>query len=263
MNLYRIYSLTIRYWIVGIREINRLFSIIYFPVLDVALWGYMSLWMQRSSSSSINIVMIYLAAIVLWDTIWTINNEQSLNLLEELESRNVVNLFSTPITLGEWIVAGIILSVTKALFTLFFASGVAWLFYGINIFSLGWSIAPLALLFICSGLALSFFLNGILIRGGQQIAILIWSVPYLILTFSAPFYPVSLLPQWVQYFAKSLPTTYTFEALRHLIEHGKLPIHDIFMSTALNILYFIVAILFFNYMFNKSKELGLAQLEQE
>jgi len=247
---------------VSIRELNRIMYIFYYPILDVALWGFMSLWMQQSSTDT-NIVMIYLAAIVMWSVVWTVEMELTINMHEELESRNVVNLFSTPLTLSEWLSGNIILAIIKSFGVFLLSSSMAYLFFGVNVFNLGIKLLPLLILMITSGFVMGIFLTGILIRGGQQIAILIWSIPYLILTLSAPFFSVDVLPRWIQPIVKAFPTTHIFESLRHLIAHGTLPYKGIFMSTMLNIIYIFAAVFFIFYMFKKSKEHGLAQLEQE
>ncbi|TET06714.1 ABC transporter permease [Candidatus Dependentiae bacterium] len=262
MNPGRIYALTIRYFILTTHELGRLALLIYYPILDIALFGYMSMWMQQSSPGTINITLLYLTTIVLWSTVLTINTELSLNLRKELESRNLVNLFSTPMQLDEWIIAGVIISFFKALFSIALGTIISKFFFDVNILHAGIGLIPIALSLSISGLALSFFIIGILIFGGLQITTIIWSIPYLVLTFSAPFYSVDVLPQWIQPITKALPTTHAFEALRHLIEHGATPLNTLLTSFMLNGIYLIISICFFIYMFNKSKERGLAQLEQ-
>ncbi len=262
MSIYRIYAITARYAIVGFREMSRLMQITYFPFLDIALWGYMGLWMQKSSTNP-HILMIYLAATVLWGAVWTAEIELSLNLLEELESRNIVNLASTPLTHSEWLISNIILATGKSFLVVLFSTGITYIIFGINIFSLGSAVIPIALSIICSGVILGIFLTGILLWGGQQITVLVWSIPYLVLTFSAPFYPADMLPGWLQPVVKALPTTHIFESLRTVINSGFLPQKTFLISLLLNALYLVVAISFNYRMFNRSKKRGLAQLEQE
>jgi len=262
MSIYRIYAIIIRYGIVGFRELNRLMQIIDFPLLDIALWGYMGLWMQKSSSNP-HILMTYLAARVLWSAVWTVEIEFSMNLLEEFESRNFINLVSTPLKHAEWIIGNTILGFGKSLLVVLMSSLVAYLIFGLNVFSLGFGIIPLILSIIFSGLVLGLFLTGILLRGGQQIAVLIWSIPYLILTFSAPFYPANILPTWIQPIVKALPTTHIFESLRGLINNGIIAQKSLFISFGLNALFLLVAVLFNYAMLIQSKKRGLVHVEQE
>lgn len=263
MSIYRIYAIILRYAIVGFRELSRLMNLFYFPILDVILWGYMSLWMQQSAPTTENITLVYLAAMVLWAVVWTVQMEFGMNLHEELESRNMVNLFSTPIKLSEWLIGNVMLSALKSILVALVSAGAARLLFGVNVFGLGINFIPLLLLINCSGLILGTFITGILIRAGLRISVLVWSLPYLLLTFSAPFYPTDVLPGWIQNIVKTLPMTHIFEALRHLIKYGTLPRKAIFMGTMLNFIYLIGAIGFIFYMFNRSKVRGLAQLEQE
>ncbi len=262
MSLYRIYAIILRYARVGFREPGRLTQITYFPLLDVLLWGYMGLWIQKSSSNP-HMLMIYIGAIILWGTVWTVEMEFSLNLLEEFESHNIVNLTSTPLQLSEWVAGNTILALLKSLFVVLITSGMAYLVFGINILSFGAPFIPILFSIICSGLTLGIFLIGILLWKGQQLSVLIWSIPYLILTFSSPFYALEILPSWIQFLSKALPTTYIFEALRTLINSGALPHKILFASLILNAIYLIAAVSFSSYMFNQSRQKGLAQLEQE
>jgi len=263
MSIYRIYAIIFRYAIVGFRELSRLMNLFYYPILDVILWGYMSLWMQQSAPATENVVLVYLSAMTLWAVVWAVQMEFTLNLHEELESRNVVNLFSTPITLSEWLIGNVILSALKSILVAFLSTVAARLLFGVNVLGLGVNLVPLLLLINCSGLVLGIFIAGILIRAGQRISTLIWSIPYLLLTFSAPFYPTDILPGWLQNIVKTLPMTHIFESLRHLIKYGTLPYKAVFVSAILNFIYLIGAIVFIFCMFNRSKMRGLAQLEQE
>ena len=88
-------------------------------------------------------------------------------------------------------------------------------------------------------------------------------MPYLILPLSAPFYPVNVLPVWAQLIAFCLPTTYLFEGIRMLAFENTVPIAYLIISFILTCMYIVLAILFFNFTFKKSKEKGLARLEQE
>lgn len=262
MSIYRIYAIILRYAIVGFRELNRLMKVAYFPLLDIAIWGYMGLWIQQSSSNP-HILMTYLTAMVLWSTVWAVEIEFSLNLLQEFEARNFVNLASTPLKHAEWLIGNTILGSLKSFIVICASSTTAFLLFGINILDLGSSVIPMIFSMFLSGLILGILLTGLLLWEGQQISVLIWSIPYLTLTLSAPFYPVKMLPHWLQIVVKAFPTTHIFEALRYFINTGTFPQKIILISLGLNSIYLIIVTNFNYRMFNRSKKRGLTHLEQE
>jgi ABC-2 type transport system permease protein len=79
----------------------------------------------------------------------------------------------------------------------------------------------------------------------------------LIQPFSAVFYPVSALPQALQYIAYALPSTYVFEGMRAVIATGTLQLSTLFISLGLNAVYLVLVTWFFYAMFKKVKEKGL------
>jgi ABC-2 type transport system permease protein len=84
---------------------------------------------------------------------------------------------------------------------------------------------------------------------------------YALAPFSAVFYPVAVLPRWAQSIAAALPMTYVFEGMRQVLHGGRPPVSDLAISFGLNLLYLALSVLFFGWMFEKSRERGLARLE--
>ncbi|MDO8564965.1 MAG: ABC transporter permease, partial [bacterium] len=89
-----------------------------------------------------------------------------------------------------------------------------------------------------------------------------WGFIALIQPFSAVFYPVSILPQALQYIAYALPSTYVFEGMRSVLQTGTLPLSYVLLAVGLNVLYFAVVVWFFHRMFAYVKREGkLLKLE--
>ncbi|MBI4410995.1 MAG: ABC transporter permease, partial [Deltaproteobacteria bacterium] len=85
---------------------------------------------------------------------------------------------------------------------------------------------------------------------------LIWGIPFLVQPISAIFYPLSVLPPPVQVVSRLLPSTYVFEGMRAVIRDGTMPFHDILIAFGLNLVYFLLAGLFFKWMYAKSRDSG-------
>ncbi len=261
MNWYRIGALIQRNIILNYRGIDPLIDIFYWPSYDIMLWGFTSLSVAHCQKGSI--ALQWLTALCIWQVCYRVNLDVCLNLLIEIWSRNVVNLFATPLEIKEWIVAAIGLGLFNALVSLLYSSIIIGLLYQVNIFSIGWIIVPLLLLLMLSGWVLGFISAGFLIISGQKVQKIVWVQAWFFVPFSALFYTLGVLPSWAVAIAKLVPMSYVFEGLRVFFAQGTFPLYNFAMSLALNCLYLTLALTFFIAMFYKSKSRGLARLEQE
>jgi ABC-2 type transport system permease protein len=106
------------------------------------------------------------------------------------------------------------------------------------------------------GWALGVFTSGLMIRFGHSAEALIWGIPYLIQPLSAIYYPLSVLPKGVQLISKLLPSTYVFEGMREVSRTGNMPLNYFVAGFGLNLFYFILAGVFFQWMYAKARETG-------
>ena len=202
-----------------------------------------------------------LTGLILWQIVFRVNLEIAKGLFEELLSHNVVNLFASPLTLGEWIVALMAMGVINMFLVTGCCAIIVWLLYGINMFILGWTLIPLMLSLLIAGWFIGFFICGLLIYWGLKAQDFVFTVGWVFAPFSAIYYPLHILPHWLQMVGKCLPMTYVFEAMRAVLATGTLPLKGMGMSFFLDFLYMFLSLLFFYYMFERSKEKGFARLE--
>lgn len=261
MNLTRIQALVQRNILLTFTGLDPLLDIFYWPLLDITLWGLASTWVAKDLDPALSVV--WLTGIVLWAGCVRSNLDVSLNLLNELWSRNVVNLFATPIEISEWICAAMILGAFDTLVTTIYGALLVFLFYGINIFSMGWLFIPFLFLLMISGWSIGFFTAGWLFRRGQQVQKLVWILAWFFLPFSALFYPLSSLPSWAVFVAQMFPMSYAFEGLRLALRTGIFPTSYLVMSIVLNGAFLAFSLRFFVRSFHKSCMQGLARLELE
>jgi ABC-2 type transport system permease protein len=172
-----------------------------------------------------------------------------------------VNLFSTPLKLSEWVCGTLLLGLCKLLITVSFGAFVVYLLFSLNVFAMGWAFLPFAALVYLFGWTIGFIASGLVIYWGHKVEMFAWMLPFLFAPFSAVFYPVSVLPEWAQMVAWSLPTTYVFEGMRQLLHSSTFPGWYLVASLTLNVLFLSASILFFSFMFRKSLVKGLARLE--
>jgi ABC-2 type transport system permease protein len=260
MSFGRIWAVFMRYFYF-FAKLDHLSDLLYLPALDIFLWGMTSVWIQSHEEAIPHIALGILTGLVFWQIIWRGNYEITLNLLQEFWNRNLVNLFSTPLKLGEWIAALMLIGIVKIFISLLFGALLVWLLYTLNIFTLGWTFLPFCISLTLSGWFIGFLSAAVMIYYGQRVQMLAWMMAYAFAPFSAVYYPVTALPEWGQMIAKILPMTYIFEGMRKILYEGVFSGWDLAISFILNIIYLGFAMMFFIYMFEKSRVKGLSRLE--
>lgn len=239
---------------------DRFSDMFYWPAMDLFIWGLTGLYLAQLNKGQTHYLEIILSGLVFWVVVWRAQYEITTNLLAELWDRNLINIFSSPLTIGEWMVSFMIFGLIKTIISLTFSALLAFIFYGFNILSFGMYLGPLLLSLLLTGWAGGFFVAGFLIRYGNKIQTLAWAGIALIAPFSAIYYPLSVLPAWAQIIGLFIPSTYVFEAIRQMLFTGVLSMDKIYISLFLNVDYLLLSIVFFIWMFKKSRKLGLGRL---
>lgn len=260
MNLHRVWAMTLRY-IFNIRHnLDRLSDMFYWPAMDLFIWGLTGLYLAQYTPATANYLGVILSGLVFWVVIWRAQYEITTNLLLELWDRNIVNIFTTPLTIAEWVTSFMFFGLMKMIVSLTFSASLAFLFYQYNVFSFGIYLPLFVVSLLITGWASGFIVAAFLIRFGQKLQTLAWVGVTLIAPFSAVYYPLEILPQWAQNIGLLIPSTYIFEAIRESLFTGVVSYDKLLISFALNIFYLIFSLWFFIRMFNKSRKLGLGRL---
>jgi ABC-2 type transport system permease protein len=260
MKFHRISAIIRRHFLLTFRRLDRVINVLYWPFLNIVIWGITSVWLQQQAKDP-HIVTMILTGLVLWQIVFRVNLETAKGMFEELLSHNVVNLFSTPLTFTEWVVGMMVMGIINMLLVFVCCAAAVYLLYGINMLVLGFALIPFMLSLLIAGWFIGFFICGLLIRWGLKAQDFVFTVGWVFAPFSAIYYPLEVLPPAVQTIGKCLPMTYVFESMRSILQTGKLQWDSLFMSFGLDLLYLILALFFFWYMFELSKEKGLARLE--
>lgn len=261
IKLYRIWAVVVRYLRESSGDIFTIADYVYWPIMDIFMWGTMSVWLSRNSGGSSNFVLVILSGLVFWHIVYQANIEIAKNIVDEFWSQNLVNLFSTPLTVTEWLLAVMTLGAFRMIFTILFGVSVVWLLYSLNIFSIGWALIPFAISLLMTGWFMGITTAGVIIYFGMRAQWLAWAGGWLLAPFSSVFYSIEMLPKWAQMVGYSLPTTYIFEGMRELLLNNVVLYNYLYISFALNIVYLILSVIFFHHMFEKSRERGLARIE--
>lgn len=257
MRIHKMYGVFLRYIYLFKHSFDRLSDAFYWPTIDLVVWGLTSAYLKSLINDSVPVVMLIVSGIIFWYIIWRAQYELTVNLLEEMWDKNLVNTFVSPIKFGEWVSSLLILGGIKAFISLIFTAFIAFLLYKVQIFSLGLYLIPFMALLIMNGWAVGFFVTGIIFRYGSRIQTLAWAMVALISPFCAIYYPVSSLPAWAQYISAFIPASYVFEGMRQVLESGVMNINYLYKSLLLNILFIILSSIYLNKSFKKLLNKGL------
>lgn len=262
MRWHRIKALLIRHLYLYQRSFPRLMDIFYWPVMDLLVWGFFSVYLQKQNLNNLNVVTVLLGALIFWDFLNQSQKAVSVAFLEDVWERNLLNIFVTPLKISEFLTATVLLGLVRIVLISVVMGTLAFLLYHFNLFQFGFSLIPFAANLLLFGWTLGILTTGIILRYGTQAQILAFGFIFLIQPFSAVFYPVSALPPFLRVVANLIPTTYVFEGMRALINTGSLPLFLLSLSFITNIVYLIASLAFFHLMFKRTKERGsLLKLE--
>jgi ABC-2 type transport system permease protein len=135
-------------------------------------------------------------------------------------ARNLGNLMMSPLRPVEFVAALMIQSIIRLAIGLVPVSLLAIGFFSFNLWGLGLALAVFFANLILTSWAVGIFVSGILLRHGLGAENMAWTFMFLLLPVTCVYYPVSVLPAWLQLLAWMLPPTYVFEGMRALlIEH--------------------------------------------
>lgn len=256
MNGHRILALVARHTLLIKRNTARLLDVFFWPIMEVVVFGFMTQYLVRSGGSIPAFVAFFLGALILWETLIRSSIGVSIAYLEELWTKNFINLFASPLTPGEFIAGTVASSFLRVIVSTVVIVAFSAVAYGYNIFELG---IPLALFFanlLIMGWSIGIVVIALIIRFGQAAEMLAWAFAALFQPVSAVFYPVSILPPAVQTIAKFVPSSHVFEGMRSIITTGHVPFSDMVWAVALNVVYLIVAITIFFAMYRGAKRSG-------
>lgn len=262
ISLAPIWGVTTRLIYVLKRDLNFMLGALYWPLLDILIWGFLGTWVAKSQTTAAfqHYETVALLGILLWQLIGRGCNIMIVSFAEELWSNNIVNMFSLPFKITEWI-CGIMLfyGIMMGLTAVFCMLAILVL-YNIPF----WYMLSTFLLFmpplVISAIWIGFTCLQIIVTIGRRGVEIGFVFGWLLLPFSGAYYPAEVLPAWGQAISKYLPMSYVFQAMRDYVTYQKDPTELLIKGYGLSILYATCSVALFIYCFNRSKQNGLARL---
>jgi len=250
----RVSALLLRYLFLYRRSKIRAGEILFWPVMNLILWGFVTAYFKRLVLPEA--VVFLLGGLIFWDVLFRSQMAITLSLTEEIWVKNLLNIFLAPIRIVELLLATCLMGVIRAVANVIVLGGVAYLLYAFNLLTIGLALVPFLASLLLFGWALGMCTMALMIRFGQAAEALAWGVPFLVQPVSAVFYPVDVLPGWLQTIAYLLPSTYVFEGMRAVLQTGSIAVSMLLTALALNLVYLALGAAFFGWMLQQARERG-------
>jgi ABC-2 type transport system permease protein len=257
LSLRRVLAMVARYALLLKNSWPRIFELVYWPSIQVVLWGFISVFFQQNSSWVAQAAGVLIAAVILWDVLFRGQLGVSVSFMEEMWSRNLGHLFTSPLRPIELAAALMTMSLIRTLIGTVPAALLAIPLYQFNVFALGPPLLAFFANLLIFGWALGMVLSGIILRFGQSAESLAWLAIFLLAPVSAIYYPVSVLPWWLQAVAWALPSAHVFEGMRAVLFDHVVRLDYLAYAAGLNLLYMVLGVLAFLYAVRLARRRGL------
>jgi ABC-2 type transport system permease protein len=234
----------------------RLFDLAYWPVMQMIIWGFINTFLATQSSWVLRAGGLFIGVVLLWDVLVRGQFGLTLSLLEEMWSRNFANLFVTPLRPLEYAIALMCMSVVRSLIGVIPAALLAIPLFAYSIFDIGLPLVAFYTVLVMSGWAAGLFIGAALIRFGLSAESFAWASIFVLAPICGVYYPVSILPSWLQPISWALPPTHVFEGMRSVVIDHEFRVDLLLSAVALNLVYIVAAIATFLWAFRVARRRG-------
>ena len=235
----------------------RVVELAYWPTMQMIIWGFLTVFLATNSSWVANAFGILLSAVLLWDVLFRGQLGFSISFLEEMWSRNLGNLFVSPLRPIEHVLSMMAMSLIRTLIGVLPAALLAIPLYHYSVFGLGLPLVAFFANLLVMGWAIGLVVTALILRYGLGAENLAWFVVFLLAPVSAVYYPVTVLPEWLQYIAWALPSTNVFEGMRAILLDDAFRPGLLVSAMLLNALYIGLGMAAYLYAFKLARQRGL------
>jgi len=254
--LRRIYGLALRHIYLYRGSWPRLVEMMYWPILNITLFGFVSLSIVHRFGHADIMTDAYLGGLMLAEILTRAVMGMLVMYMEEVWSRNLGHLFASPLRLRDYVMGLIGLCTSRCLLSVIPAFIVVYFLFGFSILQLGWNLPLYAALLCFNGWWYGLLILSLLMRFGLAAEWLGWMSTWLLMPFMAPYYPVAILPQAFQVVSWALPGTYVFESMKIQIATGSARFDYLGIALVLNLFYFAGAVFVFNRAYCSARNSG-------
>jgi ABC-2 type transport system permease protein len=253
---HRIGAMILRYWYLLISSWPRLLELVYWPALQIVTWGFLQSYIAQNAGFFARAGGTFIGAIILWDILFRGQLGFSISFLEEMWARNLGNLMMSPLKPIEFLISLMIMSLIRLAIGVIPMTLLAMFFFDFNFYSLGLPLIAFFCNLIFTSWSLGIFVSGLVLRNGLGAESIVWTMMFGILPLACVYYPVTVLPHWLQYVAWALPPTYVFEGMRALLMNHVFRADLMVDALLINAVLLIVSFAIFLGLLNSARRAG-------
>jgi len=253
---HRVGAMVLRHWYLLGSSWPRLLELIYWPVLQLVTWGFSQAYISQNAGFFARAGGTFIGAVILWDILFRGQLGFSMSFLEEMWSRNLGNLLISPLKVSEFLISLMVMSVVRLLIGVLPMTVLAILFFGFNFYGLGLALVAFFCNLIFTSWSVGLISSGLVARNGLGAEGLAWTLMFVLLPLTCVYYPVAVLPHWLQMVAWMLPPTYVFEGMRALMMEQVFRADLMLQALAINAVFFTISIFVFVALLNGARRHG-------
>src|SRR5690348_5392603 len=253
---HRIAAMILRYWYLLLSSWPRLLELLYWPALQIITWGFLQTYISQNAGFFAQAGGVLIGAVILWDILFRGQLGFSISFLEEMCARNLGNLMMSPLTPIEFLISLMIMSLIRLAIGVIPMTLLAMFFFDFNIYGIGLPLAAFFCNLIFTSWSLGIFVSGLVLRNGLGAESIVWTLMFGVMPLACIYYPVSVLPAWLQYVAWALPPTYVFEGMRSLLINGTFRVDLMLDSLVINAVLILASFLIFLALLRSAKRHG-------
>lgn len=235
----------------------RILELAYWPTVQMILWGFITQFLVTHSSWVAQAPGVLLSAVLLWDVLFRGQLGISLPFMEEMYSRNLGHLFVSPLRPYELICSLLTISLVRTLIGVGAAAALAVVLYHFSIFTLGLPLIAFFINLLVMAWSIGLVVASLVLRYGLGAESLAWVAIFALQPVSGVYYPIDVLPHWLQPVALALPSSYVFEGMRAILFTGEVRTDLLLRAALLNTIYLAAGVAIFLGAFRTARRRGL------
>ena len=252
----RVNTMVLRYWYLLRSSLPRILELIYWPAVQMLMWGFLQLYLAQNAGFFARAGGTFIGAVLLWDILFRGQLGFSISFLEEMWSRNLANLMMSPLRPIEFVAALMIMSLVRLAVGMVPVTLLAIAFFGFNLYGMGFALAAFFVNLILTSWAIGIVVSGLILRYGMGAESMAWTIMFIFLPLTCVYYPVAVLPDWLQPVAWMLAPTYVFEGMRSLLIDHVFRADLMLQALAVNAVYFAAGVAAFMALLNAARRTG-------
>ena len=253
---HRIGAMILRYWYLLLSSWPRLLELVYWPTVQIITWGFLQTYIAYNAGFFARAGGTLIGAVILWDILFRGQLGFSISFLEEMWARNLGNLMMSPLKPIEFLLALMAMSLVRLAIGVIPMTLLALVLFQFNVYRLGLPLIALFCNLIFTSWSVGIFVSGLVLRNGLGAESIVWTLMFAVMPLACIYYPVSVLPVWLQYVAWALPPTYVFEGMRALLIDRTFRADLMLDSLLINAVLFIASFLIFLALLRSAKRHG-------